>query len=90
MKLNNWIDKKINICADSIEALHTRFEISMFEKKIAQNPDHVESLATLGIAYSRAGRFEDALDADLRLSQLLPGDPVVHYNLACSHAQLKH
>lgn len=64
------------------------FEIGFFEKVIAREPDHVEALMTLGNNYTARGRYADGLAIDLRLSSLRPQDPLVHYNLACSHSLL--
>ena len=41
-------------------------------------------LQVLGDDYTRRGRYEDGLRMDYQLASLLPGDPLVHYNLACS------
>lgn len=64
------------------------FEISFFEKLIEDNPNYVDALIPLGDAYTKRGLYEKGLEIDLRLSDLKPLDPVVHYNLACSHSLL--
>jgi Flp pilus assembly protein TadD len=70
--------------------MHTReedqlkFEISFFEPVVERNPDNVECLRALAEDYTRVGRYEDGLRADLRLARLCPRDPAVLYNLACS------
>jgi Flp pilus assembly protein TadD len=61
-----------------------RFEISFFEPVLERNPDNVECLKALAENYTRVGRYEDGLRADLHLARLCPGDPIVQYNLACS------
>lgn len=64
------------------------FEIDFFERILSRDPNYVEVLANLGELFSRKGRHRRALQVDQRLSQLRPDDPVVSYNLACSHAVL--
>jgi tetratricopeptide (TPR) repeat protein len=65
------------------------FEISFFENIIKNNPNFVEALIALGDNYTKKGRYEEGLKIDLKLVQLRPDDPVVHYNLACSYSLLK-
>lgn len=64
------------------------FEIKFFEKLIKTKPSFVEALTCLGDAYTKGGFYQEGLEVDLRLSKLLPDDPVVHYNLACSYSLL--
>jgi len=49
----------------------------------------MEILFELGDLLTRMGYIEEGLKVDLRLSKLLPHDPTVHYNLACSYALLR-
>lgn len=65
------------------------FEIGLFEKVIAREPDHVEALMVLGNNYTTRGQHREGLAIDLRLSSLRPNDPLVHYNLACSYSLLR-
>ena len=65
------------------------FEIRFYEKVLADAPNFIESLAVLGDLYTRAGYWQKGLEADLRLSVLRPDDPIIFYNLACSHALLR-
>lgn len=64
------------------------FQIRFFEDILADHPDFIDVLIPLGDAYTRRGLHEKGLEVDLRLAALLPRDPVVFYNLACSHALL--
>lgn len=64
------------------------FEIRFFEKLIRQKPDYVEALIPLAEAYTRKGLLQKGLTLDRRLARLVPDDPVIHYNLACSYALL--
>jgi len=65
-------------------------EIQFYEGILAQDPDYVEALLLLAEAYTKAGLYEKGLEADQRLAKLLPKDPSVHYNLACSWALTGH
>ena len=43
-------------------------------------------LESLGELYTRTGRFEEGLNADLELTRICPREAVAWYNLACSFA----
>jgi tetratricopeptide (TPR) repeat protein len=62
------------------------FEIGFFERARRREPDSAPVLEALGHAYTQGGRLEEGLEVDQRLARLKPGDPIVHYNLACSYA----
>lgn len=85
-------DENSGICR--LSALQKRsqldFEIDFFERILSRDPTYVDILQQLGDLFSRKGCHRRALQADLRLSQLRPRDPMVFYNLACSHALLHH
>ena len=59
-------------------------EIQFLEGVVQRDTRYVEALQLLGDDYTRRGRFKDGLQVDCRLARLCPGDPLVHYNLACS------
>jgi len=61
-------------------------EIEFIAGVVRRAPDYVEALQVLGDDYTRRGRFADGLDVDEQLVRLRPGDPLTHYNLACSYA----
>ncbi len=63
-----------------------KFEISFYESVLKKDPKFVEVIELLGGLYTRAGRIDDGLKMDRKLVRLRPGNPVVHYNLACSLA----
>ncbi|MFQ5844657.1 MAG: hypothetical protein ACE5JG_06675 [Planctomycetota bacterium] len=65
-------------------ALH--FQIGMAEEVLRNEPDGHHTLRFLAHAYTAVGRHQDGLKADLRLTELHPGDCHVRYNLACSLA----
>ena len=59
-------------------------EIAFLEGLARRDLRDIEVLQVLGDDYTRRGRYEDGLRMDYQLAYLLPGDPLVHYNLACS------
>jgi len=52
------------------------------------HPENVEVLVELATLLTRLGRHREGLAIDERLVRLLPEDPTVRYNLACSLALL--
>lgn len=58
------------------------------EVELERHPDNVEALAELGQVYTRLGHWEEGLTVDRQLVRLVPENPTVHYNLACSQALL--
>lgn len=69
-----------------IELAGLRFQISILEEALRADPHDTETLRYLAHAYVGVGRPEDGLAIDRRLVELLPTDPRVRYNLACSCA----
>ena len=61
-------------------------EIGFLEGLLRRDPKYVDALQILGDDYTRRGRYEDGLKVDEQLTHLRPGDPLTHYNLACSYA----
>ena len=59
-------------------------EIGFLEGLARRDLRDIEVLQVLGDDYTRRGRYEDGLRMDHQLAALLPADPLVHYNLACS------
>jgi len=64
------------------------FEVGLSKAVLESNPKDVRALEMLGQALTRAGKHDEALDADLRLADLRPKDPIAFYNLACSYSHL--
>ena len=71
----------------------TRREVRDLETKIIflqglvdRDPHFVEALQLLGDHYTQRGQFEHSLKVDKQLSRLEPRNPLVFYNLACSHS----
>lgn len=60
------------------------FEIKFYEEILKQQPDFINVLIPLGGVYTHKGFYKEGLAVDEKLTQLLPNDPIVYYNLACS------
>jgi predicted Zn-dependent protease len=67
-----------------------KVELAFLEKVAKRLPENLELLQALAELYTKAGRIEEGLEMDLRLSQLLPNDDLVWYNLGCSYALTRH
>jgi len=61
-------------------------KISFLEGLIRRDPQYIEALQILGDHYTQRGSFDRSLRVDQQLSQLQPCNPLVFYNLACSHS----
>jgi len=71
------------------DRLGREFMLAILEVETARHPENIEALAELGHAYTREGRHVDGLRIDRKLARLIPDDPTVHYNLACSLSLLE-
>jgi len=60
--------------------------ISFLEGLVRRDPQYLEALQMLGDHYTQRGRFDHSLKVDQQLSRLQPSNPLVFYNLACSHS----
>jgi tetratricopeptide (TPR) repeat protein len=65
------------------------FELEFFGDVLKRHIDYIDVLRVMGNLLTLKGRYVDGLQIDKRLVQLRPGDPLAHYNLACSYALLK-
>ena len=61
-------------------------KIAFLEGLVRRDSGYVEALQLLGDNYSLRGKTEDSLRVDQQLSRLQPRNPLVFYNLACSHS----
>jgi len=61
-------------------------KISFLEGLVHRDPHYVEALQILGDHYTQRGKFDRSLRVDQQLSRLQPCNPLVFYNLACSHS----
>jgi Flp pilus assembly protein TadD len=71
---------------ESIQRRATDHMVDLLREGLQQRPRDVEILSALGGLLTTAGLLEEGLEIDLRLTQLCPEDPIVHYNLGCSLA----
>ncbi len=84
-----WKRPEIEVDDSLADRLFLQFEIELCEAMLRTHPDHVVALLIVGHLFTRTGRHEQALQTDQRLTRLLPADPTVRYNLACSHSNLE-
>lgn len=68
------------------EARELDLKIGFFEGLLRRDPEYVDALQILGDHYSQRGKFRHSLRVDRQLSRLQPRNPLVFYNLACSHS----
>jgi cytochrome c-type biogenesis protein CcmH/NrfG len=61
-------------------------KIAFLEGLVRRDPQYVEALQMLGDHYAQRGKSDDSLRVDQQLSRLQPRNPLVFYNLACSHS----
>jgi Flp pilus assembly protein TadD len=73
---------------DRLDHLGQEFLVEFLGRALNRRPDNFPALSELATLLTRLGRLEEGLAADQRLVKLAPGDPTVHYNLACSLALL--
>ena len=67
-----------------LEQAGWEFESGVLEQLLERDPQNVELMAALAEAYTRARRYRKGLELDRRLVACSPGEPLFHYNLACS------
>ena len=65
-------------------------ELTFLQKVSLRLPDDLEILQALADLYTKNGKFEEGLAVDIKLSQQLPNDDLVWYNLGCSYALTHH
>jgi tetratricopeptide (TPR) repeat protein len=59
------------------------FQIEMFDRILARNPNDISILRALGELLALRGQYERSLEIDRRLVALAPRDCTARYNLAC-------
>lgn len=85
--------EKSSVSSKKLTRKETRdldIKISFMEGVVRRDPVYIEALQILGDHYTERGKFDDSLRVDQQLSQLEPRNPLVFYNLACSHALTGH
>ncbi len=80
---------KSNALVKATDQTQLDFELDFYASVLDSYPDYVDVLRVQGNNLTLKGRYAEGLHIDKRLVQLRPGDPLVHYNLACSFALLK-
>ncbi len=68
------------------ETRELEIKISFLEGLLRRDPNWVEALQMLGDHYTQRGDVAHSLQVDQQLSRLQPYNPLVFYNLACSHS----
>ncbi len=71
-------------------AHHEVVELSFLEKISRRLPEDLEILQALADLYTKTGKYEEGLNIDIKLSQQLPNDDLVWYNLGCSYSLTNH
>ena len=71
-------------------AKHNVVELQFLQKIADRLPGDIEVLQALADLYTKTGKFEEGLKVDQMLSQQLPNDDLVWYNLGCSYALTNH
>ena len=71
-------------------AKHNVVELQFLQKIADRLPGDIEVLQALADLYTKTGNFEEGLKVDQMLSQQLPSDDLVWYNLGCSYALTHH
>jgi predicted Zn-dependent protease len=62
------------------------FEVAFFEDLHDRLPKDLRVVSILAQLYTQTGRYDCGLKLDRKLVRMVPEDPVLHYNLACSLA----
>lgn len=73
---------------EELDRLGLLFLADFLAVETARHPKNLDALAELGQIYSRLGEWRKGLEVDRQLVRLVPENPTVHYNLACSLAVL--
>lgn len=63
------------------------FELDFFGPIVERLPGFLEAIRIHANNLSLKGRHGESLLVELRWAELRPGDPLAHYNLACSYAR---
>jgi tetratricopeptide (TPR) repeat protein len=71
---------------ERLDMIGREFLADFLKRELDRHPSNVHALAEYAHVTTRLGRLEEGLQADRQLARLIPGDPTVHYNLACSLA----
>lgn len=75
--------------AQLIEQSQIDFELDFFDHILSRHSEFFEALRVHASNLAQKKRYGDSLEMERRIIQLRPGDPLAHYNLACSYALLE-
>jgi tetratricopeptide (TPR) repeat protein len=81
-----WKNVEAGFDPAKLAALESEFQLAFLESALASAPENLDVLFELGELYTQMGRIEEGLEVDRKLVKILPDNPTVHYNLACSLA----
>lgn len=84
----DWEIGEIECDEEKLRKIGLDFDIGFHEWLLTIEPENIYAMMILGEAYTQAGFYNKGLKMDLKLSNLLPHEPTVHYNLACSYSLL--
>ncbi|MDF7799194.1 hypothetical protein P4C99_06940 [Pontiellaceae bacterium B1224] len=70
----------------SARARQDAVELSFLQKVSNRLPEDIEILQALADLYTKAGKYQEGLEIDEKLSHQLPNDDLVWYNLGCSYS----
>ena len=71
---------------ERLDGIGQQFLVDFYQVVTKRQPENLEVFAELAQAHTRLGEYERGLALDRHLIRLLPEDPTVRYNLACSLA----
>ena len=72
------------------EAVSLEFDAGLGRAVLQGDPGNIAALQMTAESLTRMGQHKEALALDRRIVQLLPDDPISHYNLACSFSLTEH
>ncbi len=85
----NYFRRLFEFTADtSLDKTENQYLLEMCESVSAKGIEDLYTLKILAHLYTELGEYANGLEIDLKLSSLLPDDPTVWYNLACSYSLL--
>lgn len=64
------------------------YQKRIYEQILKEKDDYLEVLICLGEIYTYLGEYRKSLKVDLKISEIIPDQPHVYYNLACDYSLL--
>ena len=83
-----WTWKNVKLPRKLEDELGRDFLLGVYTCQLDHEPESVEILMELGNLYTLNGQVQEGLHVDLRLVDIKPHEPILHYNLACSQSLL--